>query len=107
MKEALLPPLFPSPDGEQSDDANDIQDKYHNQVDAKVKELAFGAEDEAVYIYGCQETKSVRGCLWREWDGKEEGGARAFPTFHPHSPSLTFDDLGGNIEAEPKSRNRC
>lgn len=45
MKEALPPPLFPSPDGEQSDYANDIQDKYHNRVDAKVKELAFGAED--------------------------------------------------------------
>jgi hypothetical protein len=45
MQEALPPPLFPSPDGEQSDCANDIQDKYHNRVDAKVKELAFGAED--------------------------------------------------------------
>ena len=45
MQEAFPPPLFPSPDGEQSDSANDIQDQYYNRVDAKVKELAFGAED--------------------------------------------------------------
>jgi hypothetical protein len=55
MKEALPPSLFPSPDGEQSDYANDIQDKYHHRVDAKVKELAFGAEDEAVDIDSCRE----------------------------------------------------
>jgi hypothetical protein len=45
MKEVRPPPLFPAPDGEQSDHANDIQDKDNNRVDAKVKELAFGAED--------------------------------------------------------------
>ena len=60
MKEALPPPLFPSPDGEQSDRANDIQGQHHNRVDAKVEELAFGAEDQSVEIDGCQEHSQAR-----------------------------------------------
>lgn len=43
--DSFIHTLFPSRNGEQTDCANDIQDKYHNRVDAKVKELAFGAED--------------------------------------------------------------
>jgi hypothetical protein len=60
MNFSLPPPLFPSPDGEQSDYANDIQDKYHNRVDAQVKELAFGAEDQAVDIDGCQDPRDAQ-----------------------------------------------
>src|SRR5207249_4541475 len=54
-KEAPPPPLFASHDGEQPDDAYDKQDQYYQRVGAQVKELAFGAEDEAVEIDGCQE----------------------------------------------------
>src|ERR1700730_6821060 len=48
----------------------------------------------------------ARCCLSCEWDGKKERRASAWATFNPHPPSLTFDDLGGNIEAKPKSRKR-
>ncbi len=44
-KEVRPPPLFPTPDSEQSDHPEDIQDKDNNRVDAKIKELALGAED--------------------------------------------------------------
>src|SRR6185312_13402770 len=48
----------------------------------------------------------ARCCLLCEWDGKKVCRASAWTTFNPHPPSLTFDDLGGNIEAKPKSRKR-
>ena len=72
--------ITPFHNDEQPDDANRIQDKDHQRVGAQVKELAFGVEDEAADIDGCQQHTqagkvdiSVFG-LWEDrLSGKERG----------------------------------